>query len=134
MLHDCPYFLQILQESRVLESALLRIRRTEDGRGMDGGGGIHRPRMLDEVSALPGQAVSGPEHCLCRCGPQTDDDLRTYQLYLSFKPGTTGPYLRCVRLLVNSALSALFKLEVLYGVGDVNGGAINAGILESAIQ
>src|SRR5205823_6126138 len=67
---------------------------------------------------------------------KTHDDLRLYELHFLIEPGPARSNLAIVRLLVNAtlALVAARPLEVLHGVCDVHGAAIDARFLERGVQ
>src|SRR5919204_451574 len=62
------------------------------------------------------------------------EDLRLHDRKLGFEPGPAGRHLCPVRLLVDSALPARLPFEVLDGVRDVRGRAVDPGLHEGFVQ
>src|SRR5690348_4322724 len=77
-----------------------------------------------------------PHDRLRRCRAETDDDLGCDEPNLLLQPWMTRPNLGVVRFLVNAALCLLaaLPLEVLHRVRDVHVVAIDARLLERAVQ
>jgi len=90
--------------------------------------------MFEEVSAVLQYTVPVAEHGLKGGGAEADQDLRSKSLQFGLEPGSACNHLGGGWLLVYAAFAALFELEVLYRVGDVNVGSVDAGIGERTVQ
>ena len=92
-----------------------------------------RSGMLKEIAAMFRQSERASQYRLSGSCTQTDDNLGLNKPQFGFQPRAAGLYLRCLGLFVNAAFSPFFEFEVLYGVGDVDIGAIDPGLLQSTI-
>src|SRR5207244_8109759 len=102
-----------------------RMHRREDKRGK---------RRRDELAAVRGHLELTADERLGRRRAQADDRARLDELNLSIEPRPARRNLAGVRFLVNASLAARLPLEVLDDVGDEDRGAIDAGVLERAIE
>src|SRR5438093_2038706 len=99
--------------------------RREDKRGK---------RRRDELAAMRSTLQLKADKRMSRRSAQADDRPRLDELNLSIEPRPARRNLAGVRFLVNASLAARLPLEVLDDVGDVDRGAIDAGVLERAIE
>ena len=74
------------------------------------------------------------EQRLRRGRAEADDHARLDQRDLGVEPRPAGGDLAGVRLLVDAPLAARLPLEVLDDVGDVDRCAVDAGVLERAVE
>ena len=130
-------FLDVLKvnyEGFVLLMAEFVIGSAQDGRRVDCRRNVWRPFMGCECSTLLGQPIPRAEQRLGRGCAEAHNDLWLDECYLGFKPLTAGADLGRIRLLVYPALASFFKLEMLYGIGDIDGGSINTRLFQGFIQ
>lgn len=95
---------------------------------------MRRPWVLDEAAAFFGHAPCGSEDRLRRAGSEAYQNRGANHRHFRFEPRLAGSQLSAVRLLVNSPLAAFFEFEMLHGVGDIDGKAIDTGFDQRAIE
>ena len=86
------------------------------------------------LAAHLGNGHDLPDQRARRGCPERDGDGRADQVALMLDPPAAGADLAGVGLVVDLALAALDKLEVLDGVGDVDLSAVNPGLFERCIE
>src|SRR4051794_36140937 len=101
---------------------------------MDGGGHVRRQGRLDPRASLLGHAELLAEQRLRGGGAEADEDLRLHDCQFLVEPRMAGGDLGPRGLLVDAALAAGGPLEVLHGVRDVSGRAVDAGLLERLVE
>src|SRR5687767_2266407 len=91
---------------------------------------------LDRLSALLRHLELLAEQRLGCGGAEADDDARLDEGDLELEPWVAGRDLADVRLLVDTPLTALgaLPLEVLDRVRDVDGAAVDAGLVEGGVE
>src|SRR5688572_5468697 len=97
-------------------------------------GDQRRKRRFHERAAVKADLEFRTDDRLRCRGAETDDCLRSDDRDLGFEPRTACRNLHRVRLLVDAALPTWFPLEVLDDVADVDLCAVDAGLVESAIE
>ncbi len=101
---------------------------------MDGGDDGRVSGKLDGAAARLGDAKGAAQQGLRRGCSEADDQFRAHGFDLGVEPWAAGGDFVRVRFLVNSQLAARLPLEVLDGIGDVGGCAIDAGCLHAGIE
>ena len=129
-----PHRRQIGDEALGLGAPRLLVGRAEQRRGVDRRHDDRRELRGDELAAPLRHAERFPEQRLRRRRAQADDRARLHGLDLGQEPGHAGADLGGVRLRVDAALAARLPLEVLDRVGHVDGAAIDARLLEAAVE
>jgi hypothetical protein len=95
------------------------------------------PKAASEIERRAAVALDGDrasDHALRRGRSESDDELRPYRLDFAGEPPFANLDLAGVRALVQPALAARLKFEMLDRVGHVDSPPIDAGILERLIQ
>src|SRR3954447_21825256 len=126
--------LQVLGELFHLAMPRLVVWRAQDRRGMHRREDERRERRRNELATLRGHLELPAEQRLSGSGAEAHDRARFDQCDLGIEPGTARRDLTGVRLLVDPPLAARLPFEVLDDIGDVDGGAIDAGVDEGAIE
>jgi len=90
--------------------------------------------VVEKFPALRQKPVLPPEHGLRGGRTQTDDEFGTHAIDLRIKPGLARSDFRRRRLLVETPFSTLFELEMFHRVGHIDFCAINAGLLQRAVE
>src|SRR5437870_3311903 len=101
---------------------------------MHGGHDRLRELVLEDLAAHLHHPERPAEQRLRRGGAEADEHLRFHHCELRLEPGAAGGDLARVRLLVQSPLPARGPLEVLHDVGDVDELAIDARLLQGAVE
>src|SRR5205085_11317108 len=102
-------------------------------------GRVHRDVAVEAVREMRRAASPDDRDVLARHGkdggaPEGDDELRLDQLQLLLEPPAVMLDLAGRRLLVDALLAALLELEVLHRVRNVHFLALQARILERAVE
>ena len=90
--------------------------------------------MREELAALLQQFVAFSDDRLGGGGPEANDQLGPHQRKFGFQPGSPGDNLDRGWLLMNSPLPALFELEVLHGIREINISPRDFGLFKCAVQ
>ena len=109
-------------------------RQAQQRRGVPGD--PHRPptRPRPRLAAQRSQRDAGPQQRPRGGGAQGDDGLRLHQLYLAQQPRAAGHHFALRRCLVQAALAAQLVLEVAHGVGQIELGAVDAGLGQGLVE
>ena len=89
---------------------------------------------LDEFAALFGHLETLSKQRLRRCRTEANERVRSNEGDLGLEPGTARADFTRIRFRVYPPLTARLPFEVLYYVGHVNRLAIDAGLLQGAIE
>src|SRR6267143_4804121 len=92
-------------------------------------------RRNDQFPPVFTDAEVLPEQGLCSSGSQTNQNTRFDHRDLGVQPGTARSDFRIARLLVDSTFASLLRnpLEMLYHIGNVNFGSVDAHLLQRLI-
>src|SRR4029079_4591885 len=101
---------------------------------MNGGHDERGKRGFDEFAALLGHFEALAEERLRRRRTETHQRMCTDERALGLEPWPARTDFRGIRLGVYPPLTARLPFEVLHDVGHVNGFAIDAGLLQRAIE
>src|SRR5262245_14278475 len=91
-------------------------------------------RTRQDLPAMLRQLERRAENRLRRGASKTDDDRRLDGAQLDIEPRTARLDLRPARLLVDTALSTWFPLEVFHRIGDIHVGAWDACFRERLVE
>jgi len=93
-----------------------------------------RHRMIEEFAAVLEQGVVFADYAMRGSHSQAHDNLRANVRELRLQPRMACRYFGGGGLLVDPPLTALFELEVLHGVGDVDFFTRDSGVGECLIE
>src|SRR5438874_3741148 len=93
-----------------------------------------RERRRNERRALRAHTEFGAEDRLRSRGSETDDDARLDDIDFRLEPRPARSDLRGVWFLVDALFSSWLPLEVLHHIGHVDRRAIDARLIEGAIE
>src|SRR6185312_6240489 len=110
------------------------VRGAQDGRWMDRGEYQRRQIGVQQVPAAGSEREVRSDQGMRGSGPQECDGLRPDQGELLVEPRAAGGHLEASRLLVDAALAAHLKLEVLDDVRDVRLAAVDSELGERAVE
>ena len=125
---------QVFHESRVIQLALSRVARAQDGRRMDRGGDGFCRRIGKESPTLLKKAVVRPDDGVGSRGAQTNNQPRLDDGELRLEPWLAGRYFGGRWLLVDPSLAAFFELKMFDGVGEVDVPAFDSRAGEGAVR
>ena len=106
----------------------------QDGGGVEGCEDGRQAYDLLEFAMGFGDFEACSQEGLGGYGAEADDEIGLHGFELGFQPGAAGSDLQHVWLLVNAELASGFPLEVFDGVGDVDPGAVDAGVFQAFVQ
>src|SRR5579885_1467456 len=102
---------------------------------MDRGDETPGPGGGEEPAAVACDAEGGSHEGLGGGGAEGDDQVRSEKGQFRFQPWAAGGDLPGAWLLVQAALAVgWLEFEMLDGVGDINVGAVDAGLLQRPIE
>src|SRR6476660_8847512 len=93
-----------------------------------------RQRRLDEFAALLRYSETLSKQCLCRRRTKAHQRVRPHERDLGLQPGAARIDLSRIRLCVNPSFTARLPFEMLHDVCDIHRAAIDAGLLQRAIE
>ena len=106
------------------------VGRPEDGRGVIGDHDLPI-RGVEHLATTGRDPDRAAEQGAGRRGAQADHHSGPHRRELGLQPRVAGVDLVGTRLLVEAPLAPVLVLEVLHGVGDVEPGAIEPGLLDA---
>jgi hypothetical protein len=106
----------------------------EDGRGMDSSEDGRQVRWVEDFAVILGDAECAAEQRLGGRGAEADDERWMDGFNFGIEPGAAGGHFASAGLLMNAPLATRLPFEMLDGIRDVDGVAIDAGLDEAAVE